>query len=64
MGWQRGPRRGRSNPNAAVLTGRGIAFVHYKHDETLVAMGMDVAVERATGASAVTRVVCAHDCGQ
>ena len=44
-------------------TGRGIAYVHYKHEETLVAMGMEVAVERATGRIRVTRVVCAQDCG-
>jgi CO/xanthine dehydrogenase Mo-binding subunit len=37
--------------------------VHYKHEETIVAMGMEVAVERATGRIRVTRVVCAHDCG-
>ena len=29
-----------------------------------VAMGMEVAVERATGRIHVERVVCAHDCGQ
>jgi CO/xanthine dehydrogenase Mo-binding subunit len=63
MGWQARPSPRQIDPNAAVLTGRGIAFVHYKHDETLVAMGMDVAVERATGRIRVTRVVCAHDCG-
>ncbi len=45
-----------------LLTGRGIASVHYNHDETLVAMGMEVAVERATGRIRVTRVVCAQDC--
>jgi nicotinate dehydrogenase subunit B len=63
MGWQARPSPRPVDPNAAVLTGRGIAFVHYKHDETLVAMGMEVAVERATGRIRVTRVVCAHDCG-
>ena len=63
MGWQARPSPRPADPNAAVLTGRGIAFVHYKHDETLVAMGMEVAVERATGRIRVTRVVCAHDCG-
>ena len=63
MGWQARPSPRPVEPNAAVLTGRGIAFVHYKHDETLVAMGMEVAVERATGRIRVTRVVCAHDCG-
>jgi len=63
MGWQARPSPRQVDPNATVLAGRGIAFVHYKHDETLVAMGMEVAVERATGRIRVTRVVCAHDCG-
>jgi CO/xanthine dehydrogenase Mo-binding subunit len=63
MGWQARPSPKPVDPNAPVLTGRGIAFIHYKHDETLVAMGMEVAVERATGRVRVTRVVCAHDCG-
>ena len=63
MGWQSRPSPGRVDRTAAVLRGRGIAFVHYKHDETLVAMGMEVAVERATGKIRVTRVVCAQDCG-
>jgi nicotinate dehydrogenase subunit B len=63
MGWQPRPSPRRVDPSAAVLTGRGIAYVHYKHEETLVAMGMEVAVERATGRIRVTRVVCAQDCG-
>lgn len=63
MNWQARPSPRAVDPNAAVLAGRGIAFIHYKHDETLVAMGMEVAVERATGRIRVTRVVCAHDCG-
>ena len=44
--------------------GRGIAFTHYKNNETLLAMGMDVEVDAASGAIRVTRVACAHDCGQ
>ena len=63
MGWQPRPSPRPVDRTAAVLTGRGIAYVHYKHDETLVAMGMEVAVERATGRIRVTRVVCAQDCG-
>jgi nicotinate dehydrogenase subunit B len=63
MHWQPRPSPRQIDPNAAVLTGRGLAFIHYKHDETLVAMGMEVAVERATGRIRVTRVVCAQDCG-
>ena len=63
MGWQPRPSPGPGRRNAAVLTGRGLAYVHYKHDETIVAMGMDVTVERATGRIRVTRVVAAQDCG-
>ncbi|MFL5533099.1 MAG: molybdopterin cofactor-binding domain-containing protein, partial [Gemmatimonadales bacterium] len=39
------------------------SYVHYKHNESLVAIGMEVAVERERGAIHVERVVCAHDCG-
>jgi CO/xanthine dehydrogenase Mo-binding subunit len=63
MGWQPRPSPGPIDPRAAVARGRGIAYVHYKHDETLVAMGMEVEVERASGRIRVTRVVCAQDCG-
>jgi len=63
MGWQPRPSPRPVDPKAAVLTGRGIAYIHYKHEETLVAMGMEVDVERATGRIRVTRVVCAQDCG-
>ena len=63
MGWQPRPSPRPIDPSAAVLTGRGIAYIHYKQEETLVAMAMEVAVERATGKIRVTRVVCAQDCG-
>jgi CO/xanthine dehydrogenase Mo-binding subunit len=63
MGWQPRPSPRPADPAAAILIGRGIAYSHYKHEETLVAMGMEVAVERATGRIRVTRVVCAQDCG-
>jgi nicotinate dehydrogenase subunit B len=63
MGWQSRPSPRPPDPSAAVLTGRGMAYVHYKHAETHVAMGMEVAVERATGVIRITRVVCAQDCG-
>ena len=45
--------------------GRGIAFTQYKGgQETYVAMAMEVEVAAATGRIKVTRVACAHDCGQ
>ena len=63
MKWQTRPSPG-ADTNAAVARGRGMSYVHYKHSETFVAMGMEVAVERASGRITVERVACAHDCGQ
>jgi nicotinate dehydrogenase subunit B len=63
MKWQTRPSPG-GNTGAAIARGRGLAFVHYKHNETYVAMAMDVALERASGKIVVERVACAHDCGQ
>jgi len=63
MKWQTRPSPG-AEAKAAVARGRGMSYVHYKHSETFVAMGMEVAVERASGSIRVERVCCAHDCGQ
>ena len=63
MAWQSRPSPVRSK-GAAVMRGRGFSYVHYKHSESYVAMGMEVAVERASGRIRVERVACAHDCGQ
>ena len=63
MKWQSQPYQ-LASTNAAVARGRGISFVHYKHSEAYVGMGMEVAVERASGRITVERVACAHDCGQ
>jgi nicotinate dehydrogenase subunit B len=59
IGWQ--PRA--SPAPLAYGTGRGFAYMHYKHNESYVAMAMEVEVDRATGAIHVRRVACAHDCG-
>jgi nicotinate dehydrogenase subunit B len=63
MKWQSQPYQVAS-ANSAIARGRGISFVHYKHSETYVGMGMEVAVERASGRITIERVACAHDCGQ
>ena len=62
MNWQARPSPG-PEKNAAVARGRGISYVHYKHNEAYIAIGMEVAVERASGRIKVERVACAHDCG-
>ncbi len=63
MTWQARPSPG-ADRNAAIARGRGLSYVHYKHDEAHVAVGMEVSVERASGRIRIERVVCAHDCGQ
>ena len=63
MNWQPRPSPA-GDRNGALARGRGLAYVHYKHDEAHVAVGMEVAVERASGTIKVERVVCAQDCGQ
>jgi CO/xanthine dehydrogenase Mo-binding subunit len=57
IGW-----KPRSAP-AKTGAGRGIAYIHYKHNESYVAMAMEADVERSSGAIRVRRVACAHDCG-
>jgi len=44
--------------------GRGVAFARYENTEAYVATVAEVAVDVATGAVRVQRVVVAHDCGQ
>ena len=58
IGWRHDRRRRRPPPRA-----RGFAYMHYKHNESYVAMAMEVDVDRTSGAIKVRRVACAHDCG-
>jgi nicotinate dehydrogenase subunit B len=62
LDWQTRPSPG-TDTRAAIARGRGLAYVHYKHQENFVATGMEIAVERASGEIRVERVACAHDCG-
>jgi nicotinate dehydrogenase subunit B len=61
--WDARPSPGRRRGDAKQLHGRGMAYTRYKQAENYVAMFIEVAVDAATGAIAVPRVVCAHDCG-
>jgi CO/xanthine dehydrogenase Mo-binding subunit len=63
LGWQTRPSPAPADPAAATLRGRGISYCHYKGAENFLAMGMEVAVERASGTVRVLRVVCVHECG-
>jgi CO/xanthine dehydrogenase Mo-binding subunit len=62
MKWQPRPSPG-PDAKAPLARGRGLAYIHYKHNETFVATGMEVEVDRRSGAIRVLRVACVHDCG-
>ena len=62
MAWQSRPSPA-TRSNSTVASGRGMAYIHYKHNETFVAVGMEVEVNRSTGALKVRRIACTHDCG-
>jgi CO/xanthine dehydrogenase Mo-binding subunit len=57
--WAPAPRAARRP--AGIAHGRGVAFA--TRGRTVVATVADVAVDVASGAVRVTRLVCAHDCG-
>jgi CO/xanthine dehydrogenase Mo-binding subunit len=62
IGWTPRPSPA-ARQSSATVRGRGLAFMHYKHNESYVAVAMQVEVERASGAIRVLQLVCAHDCG-
>ncbi len=62
MGWSARPSPNTAK-NARFATGRGMAYIHYKQNETLVAVGMEVEVDRESGQISVKRISCVHDCG-
>ena len=59
IGWQPRP----SPSPGAPGKGRGFAYIHYKHNESYVAIAMEATVDKASGAIRVQRIACAHDCG-
>jgi CO/xanthine dehydrogenase Mo-binding subunit len=59
IGWQ---SRGATTPRTTG-SGRGFAYLHYKHNESYVAVAMEADVDKSSGAIRVRRVACAHDCG-
>ena len=59
IGWQ--PRG--ATTRRTTGSGRGFAYIHYKHNESYVAVAMEADVDKSSGAIRVRRVACAHDCG-
>ena len=63
FGWDPRPSPNPQRQQGTLQVGRGVAYTRYKQAENYVATFMEVAVDPSTGAIAVRRVVCAHDCG-
>jgi CO/xanthine dehydrogenase Mo-binding subunit len=63
FGWETRPSPNPKRQPGTIQVGRGMAYVRYKQAENYVATFIEVAVDPSTGGIAVTRVVCAHDCG-
>jgi len=63
FGWQARPSPNPARRRSGPLAGRGVAYTRYKQSENYIATCMEVTVDPESGAIAVRRVVCAHDCG-
>ena len=63
IGWQPRPSPNRAPLAGRFMSGRGIAYAHYKQAENYVATAMEVDVEPDSGVIHVRRVACSHDCG-
>jgi nicotinate dehydrogenase subunit B len=63
MNWKTRPSPNRDDRTGAVMEGRGLAYVWYKHMDNRLALGLEASVERATGKVRVTRVCCAVEMG-
>jgi CO/xanthine dehydrogenase Mo-binding subunit len=63
IGWTPRPSPANASRDGEQARGRGIAYIHYKHNETFVAVAMEVQVHRTSGRIRVTQIACAHDCG-
>jgi CO/xanthine dehydrogenase Mo-binding subunit len=63
MNWQPRPSPNPAASRGAESIGRGIAYVHYKHTDNRLGLGIEVVVNRNTGNIRVTRAVCVYEAG-
>ena len=63
MDWKSRPAPKPNGNGEPIATGRGIAYVHYKHEENRVALGVECTVDRRSGKITVTRLVCVYESG-
>ena len=63
MDWKARPSPNPASGNGRVAMGRGLAYVHYKHVDNRIGLGIEVAVDRSSGKVRVTRAVCVYEAG-
>jgi len=63
MDWKPRPSPNPAAGNGREALGRGLAFVHYKHTDNRLGLGIEVAVDRNSGKVRVTRGVCIYEAG-
>lgn len=63
MNWQPRPSPNPAPSRGVESTGRGVAYVHYKHTDNRLGLGIEVAINRNTGTIRVTRAVCVYEAG-
>lgn len=61
--WQTRPSPARPAPDARLLSGRGICFLHYANKNAYIAVVAEVEIDRQSGQIRAKRVVVAYDCG-
>jgi CO/xanthine dehydrogenase Mo-binding subunit len=63
MDWKTRPSPNRDNRRGALMVGRGLAYVWYKHMDNRLALGLEATVDPATGIVRVTKICCAVEMG-
>jgi CO/xanthine dehydrogenase Mo-binding subunit len=63
MDWKARPSPNPAGGNGRLALGRGLAYVHYKHVDNRIGLGIEVEVNRDTGKVRVTRAVCVYEAG-
>jgi CO/xanthine dehydrogenase Mo-binding subunit len=63
MNWQSRPSPNSAARRGAESLGRGVAYVHYKHTDNRLGLGIEVSVNRDSGKIRVTRAVCVYEAG-
>jgi CO/xanthine dehydrogenase Mo-binding subunit len=63
MNWRSRPSPQTASAGDRIASGRAIVYVHYKHVDNRMGLGVELIVDRDRGMVRVDRVVCAYEAG-